>query len=560
MIARFLLAAVSLAALAHGRAQTFQWAAPIVGGGVGKAVAVDAEGNVYSCGNANGPVDFDPGPGEALTPPGTDANGNIYVVKYDAAGNYLWHYTVGGSSTDIAKNVAVDGNGDVLVTGYFSGNFDWDPGPGVLQPPLSTNYDCFVLKLSSAGQIQWVQRITGPGENQDHGLAVDTANNVYVTGSYSNTVSFGDGAATLAFAGGTWDAFYAKYGADGGFRWARSIAGTGFQRGLSVACAGDRLYLYGTCSGLSTANGTHSLNLPSSPASTYLCKTDTAGNVLWLKSQSATGHMSGEALRAHGTNVYLFASFRGTVDADPGDGVMELVPSSPTNPQVLFAKLDSSGNAIWARQLHGNIHFDCVGDIAVDDEGGVAVTCATFETEDYDPGPGEAVYTPVQPNDLFTARYTADGAFLWVRMVTTGETFDTASGTAVDQLGNVYMTGSFGDSAVFDPGPLGTLYTPNSSTAFTVKYGVDLTLGLAGSDAPPALQLMPNPARGTLTILGAFERGDAMHVFDAAGRQVMSILADDHVMQCSVQALAPGAYTLVWMGRKGRSSERFVVE
>jgi hypothetical protein len=177
------LALLTISFVAH--AQVVAWAAP-VGYGVSKAVAVDAQGNVYACGNANTQVDFDPGPGEALSPAGSGVNGDIYVVKYSNDGDYLWHYLVGGSGTEIAKNVAVDGNGDVLVTGYFSSYFDWDMGPDTVAPGTG-NYDCFVLKLSSAGQFQWLQRITGPGEDQDHGLAVDAANNVYVTGMTSAT-------------------------------------------------------------------------------------------------------------------------------------------------------------------------------------------------------------------------------------------------------------------------------------------------------------------------------------------------------------------------------------
>lgn len=557
MFLRPLLALALLTTSFVAHAQVVAWAAP-VGYGVSKAVAVDAQGNVYACGNANTQVDFDPGPGEALSPAGSGVNGDIYVVKYSNDGDYLWHYLVGGSGTEIAKNVAVDGNGDVLVTGYFSGYFDWDMGPDTVAPGPGT-YDCFVLKLSSAGQFLWVRSIGGPGEDQDHGLAVDAANNVYVTGMTSSYVSFGDGDTTLQFGGGTWDGYYAKYSAAGSFLWAKSITGSGMQRPFSVACTGDRLYLFGSCKGSTTVNGTHTLTLPSNPMATYLCKTDTAGEVLWLKSQSAVGDMSGEVVRATDSSVYVFASFRGTVDADPGAGVLELVPPSPTYPQTLFARLDTSGNAVWARQLQGNIHFDCVGDIALDPQGGVVVTCAIAQTQDYDPGPGETILAPLQANDVFTAQYTANGDFQWVRMVNSPETFDTSNGVAVDHLGNVFMTGTFSDTAVFYPGPFEPLISDAGSTIYTVKYGVDLTTALRETPAYATLQLYPNPTRDQLTITGAFERGDMLQVLDAAGRQVMRLSAQDHVMQLNVRDLRPGTYTLHWTGAKGRGSARFVV-
>ncbi|HRH37913.1 MAG TPA: hypothetical protein PK760_06180, partial [Flavobacteriales bacterium] len=390
MILRALLTTGLLYCFLPLHAQTFDWAAAVQGGGMARAVAVDAEGNVYSVGNANAQVDFDPGPGVVLSPPGSGTNGDVYVVKYDNAGNYVWHYVAGNSDTQIAKNVVVDGAGDVLVTGYFTSSFDWDPGPNTVQ--IAGYYDSFVLKLSAAGEFLWVQHIGGGGEEQCHGLAVDADNNVYVSGSNSDNAIFGNSDTTFANDdGGAWNGYYAKYSADGNFLWAKSISGSGSQIGHSIACAGDRLYLYGACSGATTVNGTHTVTTPAGQISAYLCKTDTAGNVIWLKSQTSTNSVSGEVVRTNGSNIYLFASFRGTVDADPGDGTLQLVPPSDSYPQTLFAKLDTSGNAVWARQLQGNVHFDSVGDIALDAAGGVVVTCAIAQTQDYDPGPGEAI-------------------------------------------------------------------------------------------------------------------------------------------------------------------------
>ncbi|MCC7501262.1 MAG: T9SS type A sorting domain-containing protein, partial [Flavobacteriales bacterium] len=207
----------------------------------------------------------------------------------------------------------------------------------------------------------------------------------------------------------------------------------------------------------------------------------------------------------------------------------------------------------------GNIHFDCVGDLALDPQGGVVVTCAIAQTQDYDPGPGETILAPLQANDVFTAQYTANGDFLWVRMVNSPESFDTSNGAAVDQLGNVFMTGTFSDTAVFYPGPSDTLYWNGGSTIYTVKYGVDLTTALSETPAHATLQLYPNPTNDPLTLAGAFERGDALQVLDAAGRQVMRLTAQEHVMQLSVRDLRPGTYTLHWRGAKGQGSARFVV-
>ncbi len=538
-------------------AQTLAWVAPIAGPGLGKAVTTDAQGNVYVCGNVNAQVDFDPGDGVASSPAQSGVNGDSYIVKYDPNGNYLWHFLVGGSSTDIAKNIVVDANGDILLSGQYTGNIDFDPGPDVVQLGASSTTDAFVLKVSAEGQLLWAQRIGGNGEDQAPGLAVDAANNVYVTGYFSSTVTFGGGAAQLVHGGGTWDAFYAKYAADGTFRWARGIQGTGFQRGFSVACLGTDLYLHGTCNGLTTANGTHSLSLPTNVSATYLCRTDSAGNVQWLRAQQGSGNMTGEVVRTRNDRVLVFGSFRNTADVDPGPGTWELV--APTSgPQTYVAVLDTGGHALWALQLQGNIHFDAVGDVAFGPEGGVVVTCAIAVAQDFDPGPGEYLLTPPQPNDLFVASYDADGLFQWATIIPTGETFDTANGITVDAQGDVIVTGSFGDSAIFSTDPVVMLTTTHSSTPFTAKYGPGISTGLPAVRSVPALAVVPNPAQHSITLAGVGGILDELLVLDATGRMVLRY---QHVVPTHIPVghLAPGRYHAVVLNGGTRLSAPFVV-
>ena len=94
----------------------------------GYSVAVDSSGNVYTTGYFSGTVDFDPGVGTAnLT---TGRNPNVFVSKLDASGNYVWAKQFGGTSNDYGYSVAVDSSGNVYTTGFFAGTADFDPGAG----------------------------------------------------------------------------------------------------------------------------------------------------------------------------------------------------------------------------------------------------------------------------------------------------------------------------------------------------------------------------------------------------------------------------------------------
>src|SRR5438552_3403192 len=115
----------------------FRWAtrAGGTGGDLGQAVAVDGSGNVLVAGYFTGTADFG---GEPIA--ATDSY-DLFVAKYTAPGAYLWVRHFGGTGLVVGQSVAVDANGDVAVTGSFTGTVDF--GGGSLNSSVS--YDIFVL-------------------------------------------------------------------------------------------------------------------------------------------------------------------------------------------------------------------------------------------------------------------------------------------------------------------------------------------------------------------------------------------------------------------------------
>ena len=122
-----------------------------------------------------------------------DGSGNVYVtgwsvrsatqrdyatLKYNSSGVQQWEarYNGSGNGNDAATSLAVDGSGNVYVTGY-SGNFP--------------NHDYATIKYNSSGDSLWVRRYNGPGNSDDeaYSLAVDGSGNVYVAGN-SATIKY----------------------------------------------------------------------------------------------------------------------------------------------------------------------------------------------------------------------------------------------------------------------------------------------------------------------------------------------------------------------------------
>ncbi|HRZ42186.1 MAG TPA: T9SS type A sorting domain-containing protein [Bacteroidales bacterium] len=125
----------------------------------GNSITIDAAGNVYTTGYFKETVDFDPGAGTFnLKSAGND---DIFVQKLDAAGNFSWAISFGGTLYDVGYSIIVDTAGDVYTTGYFQNTVDFNPGPGTFNLTSVGETDIFVHKMnkSSSGAEEHAQVI-----------------------------------------------------------------------------------------------------------------------------------------------------------------------------------------------------------------------------------------------------------------------------------------------------------------------------------------------------------------------------------------------------------------
>jgi hypothetical protein len=194
----------------------YSWAKVLGGSGsdMGSGVAVDGGGNVFVTGQFELSVDFG---GGALSSAGSK---DIFLVKYSSAGAHAWSKRIGGSGWETGGAVATDSGGNVVISGSFEGTIDCGGGP-LTSAGLT---DLFVAKYSSTGQHLWSKRFGGTGDDYAHGIEVDGAGDVVLTGQFKNTINFGGANLTSA---GYEDIFLAKLsGALGGHVWSKRFGST----------------------------------------------------------------------------------------------------------------------------------------------------------------------------------------------------------------------------------------------------------------------------------------------------------------------------------------------
>ncbi len=326
------------------------------------AVVADTSGHIYVTGHYQGNVDFDPDPlrMHVLTTLSTGST-SMFLLKMDTAGNFIWAKDAGVPSSATfgyasGRAIAIDTDGNILITGDFASAIDFDPGPQ--QTTLTAAYgahDIFVAKYDPSGNYVWARSFKGQHQSIGYAVKADGANNVYITGSFQETVDFNPGLGTynLTSTGGLKDVFLCKLTREGAFIRAFALGGAedDYASGLVLDDSAN-VYLTGRFQytvdfdpdPVSVANMT-SNNL----SDVFLSKYDSAGNFVWVNTFGSTGWDMGMALAIDkAANLYVGGGYTGTVDFDPDPNNTASLISSGSATEFFLAKYDRNGDYIWA--------------------------------------------------------------------------------------------------------------------------------------------------------------------------------------------------------------------
>ncbi len=309
----------------------------------GNSITVDGTGNIFVTGSFDGVIDVDPGPGTfSFTPAGGLLDNDIFVLKLDASGNFVWAEQMGGIKENIPKSISVGASGNVYVMGRFAGIMDMDPSSATYTFDAVYGNDIFIAKLDPSGSFVWAKHIDGVDDvvMHDYGnpMSLDATENIYVTGFYSTNVDFA-GSFTIT----------------------------------------------------PSANGINA----------FVCKFNSAGNFLWAKATQGYGDAFGTSVFAHSSgDVYLLGDFGG------GSGLVDFDPGIDTayggDGGIFVLRLNTSGNFMGVKQVAAiTVSYPSGDGIAVSNSGDI-ITIGTFDyTDDFDPGPGIYNLTSAGYTDVF---------------------------------------------------------------------------------------------------------------------------------------------------------------
>jgi len=201
------------------------------------------------------------------------------LVKYDASGNVVWAKNGGSTAGDIAYGVGLDSTGNVYVAGHFSGTMTVD-GITVSSSGL---FDIFIAKYNPGGVLLWLKKAGGTGSDIPHGLAIDSSNNVAIVGEFQNTATFGSHSVRAAGLGDAFIAKYDTNGNNLWVHAGGSTTSFAGDPAKAVAVDGaNNFYMTGDYTGTATFDGLTVTNTGTSGTDIFVAKYNSDGLIQWL--------------------------------------------------------------------------------------------------------------------------------------------------------------------------------------------------------------------------------------------------------------------------------------
>lgn len=289
-------------------------------------LALDGSKNIYISGSFYGTVDFDPSPASynLSMVEGSENTADVFVLKLNEDGNFVWAKKMGGSHEDVSVSTAVDNAGNVYTFGNFMDTVDFDPGPGTYDL-ISTNgnSNSFICRLDANGNFVWAKQFAG-GTQWCYAGTLDQFGNIYTTGYFRSTLDFDPGPGVQNLSAINYDIFISKLDLNGEFAWVKQMGGTAkvISNSIAVDATQEKIYTTGYFFG-------GQIDFDPGPANYYL--TSNVAENIFIHKMVPCKPVSAPAINASACRTYTLNGQ--TYNAS---GVYKQILTSATNCDSIF--------------------------------------------------------------------------------------------------------------------------------------------------------------------------------------------------------------------------------
>ncbi len=385
--------------------------------------------------------------------------------------SFEWVKQISGDEYIAILNSIHDEHGNTLITGYFQGTFDFDPGPGLNYLVSDSSSDGFLGKYSAEGSLKWIKQFNTDDKIFIRSLDLDSEENIILGGSFSGTIDLNPGVQNVEFTQSSTDAhsFICKLDSLGNYQWAYDQKSS---TNHSIAIDElNNIYSIGNFQGtVDFAPDTTEFLLYAGvyASNTFISKSDFNGQLIWAKHylSTNTSNYGTDIVIDQSNNIITTGYMNGITDFDPTLN-NQFNQNSNGEEDIYICKLDSSGILIWAKSI-GGLESDKPNHILTDPFDNIYLSGYFQDSIDINPN------LPIQNmNNLgdfngFLLKLDSSGNYTWsIPYGGLQLTFPTC--VTIDPLGDLYTTGIFKGSVDFDPGTSNFTLNSVNQSAFIQK-------------------------------------------------------------------------------------------
>jgi YD repeat-containing protein len=476
-------------------------------------VELDNQGYIYLVGRGRIPIVGTPYMG---TPQGIN---DAFVAKMNPAGTALSYTTyIGGANNDGGYGLALDNTGNAYLTGEAGAGFPISPTVGAYQGTNRGLQDAFAAKINPTGTaLLFSTYIGGSSTELAKGIALDSSNNVFVSGSTNSTnLTTTIGAYQTSNRGGV-DAFVVKLNPTGtSALYATYVGGSSNENywydvvggiGDLVVDSSGHAYITGDTrsSNLITTTGVYQSSYAGG-VDAFLVKLNPTGTGAVYATYLGTG---GEE---HGSKVRVDATGHAYVVGTASSGTFPNTGGrSCQGLDAFVTKFNPTGTGLVYSTCIGGTGHDQADALAIDSAGHAYIAGFTnFTNNGFPITPGAYKTTHTDPNSFHVTKLSPNGNTILYSTFLNDHSYGSATSVAVDNQGNVIVAGMVdSNSFVTTPG----VYQP-SVRGFTEGFVVKLPMYALTFTVQPGSALINQPLSSQPVVALKDSLGNVVSDFD----------------------------------------------
>ncbi|PLX07949.1 MAG: hypothetical protein C0598_12860 [Marinilabiliales bacterium] len=486
-------------------------------------ISSDNDGNVYMSGWFSGNAYF----GDFVL--SSEGGKDIFIAKYNSSGEILWVKKAWGAGDDVTAGITTDWDGFPIITGWFQEALHF--GDFVVES--NGSYDMFVARYNAEGDVIWAKSAGGEGDDYGNRLTTNAEHDVLVAGSFRYTANFGDDNAIISE--GNRDIFIANYSNSGNLHWVKKAGGVGEDRAYSIVSDENNGDIYFTGMFNGKANFGDNFIECTSIVGSFVARMDAAGNFLWAKkgiggaNDYARGFGIGLDAESH---IYSNGTYSGKLIY--ADNVVES-SGGQFDFDTYTLKMNQSGEVLWLK-TGGGYGMDQGRDLFTKSNG------LTFTTGFFSGNAafGDITLESTGKADVFIVAYNSAGAIEFAEK-SGGNFLDYGYGICdgASEPSSLYFCGNFQEQAAFGDY---SIEGWGGMDMFVSK----LTYGNSSvnENDKSNISINPNPSNGIFKIsLNRLSPTSRINIYTVDGKLVYTKTISDLETDLSLD-LIPGTYNL----------------